>query len=53
MRKARDATLSMPRLILPSIQVNRRGGHLLAGLTGGLLIVLVAAIMLWKSAAAL
>lgn len=28
MREARDATLSMPRLILPSIQVNMRAGHL-------------------------
>ncbi|GHH25301.1 hypothetical protein GCM10008023_38510 [Sphingomonas glacialis] len=28
MRMARDATLSMPKLILPSIQVNMRGGHL-------------------------
>ena len=28
MRQSRDATLSMPRLILPSIQVNMRGGHL-------------------------
>ena len=28
MRKARDATLDMPRLILPSIQVNMRGGQL-------------------------
>ena len=28
MREARDATLSMPRLILPSIQVNIRAGHL-------------------------
>jgi glyoxylase-like metal-dependent hydrolase (beta-lactamase superfamily II) len=28
MRNARDATLPMPRLILPSIQVNMRGGHL-------------------------
>lgn len=28
MRKARDATLGMPRLILPSIQVNMRGGRL-------------------------
>lgn len=28
MRDARDATLSMPTLILPSIQVNMRGGHL-------------------------
>ena len=28
MRTARDATLGMPRLILPSIQVNMRGGNL-------------------------
>ena len=28
MRQARDATLGMPRLILPSIQVNMRGGHM-------------------------
>jgi glyoxylase-like metal-dependent hydrolase (beta-lactamase superfamily II) len=28
MRTARDATLSMPRLILPSLQVNMRAGHL-------------------------
>ncbi|WP_338425983.1 MBL fold metallo-hydrolase [Sphingopyxis kveilinensis] len=28
MREARDKTLSMPRLILPSIQVNMRAGHL-------------------------
>ena len=28
MRTQRDATLSMPRLILPSLQVNMRGGHL-------------------------
>jgi len=27
MREARDATLGMPRLILPSVQVNIRGGH--------------------------
>jgi glyoxylase-like metal-dependent hydrolase (beta-lactamase superfamily II) len=27
MREARDKTLSMPRLILPSIQVNMRAGH--------------------------
>ena len=27
-REARDATLAMPRLILPSIQVNVRAGHL-------------------------
>jgi glyoxylase-like metal-dependent hydrolase (beta-lactamase superfamily II) len=28
MREARDATLDMPRLILPSVQVNMRAGHL-------------------------
>ena len=28
MRKARDATLAMPRLILPSVQVNMRGGRI-------------------------
>jgi len=28
MRTARDATLSMPNLILPSVQVNMRAGHL-------------------------
>ena len=28
MREARDATLSMPRLLLPSVQVNMRGGQL-------------------------
>ncbi len=28
MRRARDATLSMPRLILPSVQVNMRAGHM-------------------------
>jgi len=28
MREARDLTLDMPRLILPSIQVNMRAGHL-------------------------
>jgi glyoxylase-like metal-dependent hydrolase (beta-lactamase superfamily II) len=27
-REARDKTLGMPRLILPSVQVNMRGGHL-------------------------
>ena len=27
-RTERDATLSMPRLILPSLQVNMRAGHL-------------------------
>lgn len=28
MREKRDATLNMPRLILPSVQVNMRAGHL-------------------------
>ena len=28
MREARDATLSMPKLIVPSIQVNMNAGHL-------------------------
>lgn len=28
MREARDATLGMPRLILPSLQVNMRAGHM-------------------------
>jgi hypothetical protein len=28
LRKARDATLAMPRLIMPSIQVNMRAGEL-------------------------
>ncbi|MDP9500209.1 MBL fold metallo-hydrolase [Bisgaard Taxon 45] len=28
MRQARDATLSMPKLIMPSVQVNMRAGHL-------------------------
>lgn len=28
MREARDATLDMPRLILPSLQVNMKAGHL-------------------------
>jgi hypothetical protein len=28
MRTARDATLSMPKLILPSVQVNMYGGRL-------------------------
>ncbi|MGQ9424432.1 MBL fold metallo-hydrolase [Gilvimarinus sp. F26214L] len=28
MREARDSTLGMPRLILPSLQVNMRAGHL-------------------------
>ena len=75
MRTSRDATLSMPKLIMPSIQVNMRGGHLpepederrplpqdsaergmtlpgypdaapLAGLAGGVMIGLAAAVML-------
>ena len=28
MRDARDATLGMPRLTLPSLQVNMRGGQM-------------------------
>jgi hypothetical protein len=28
MREARDATLGMPNLILPSLQVNMRAGHM-------------------------
>jgi glyoxylase-like metal-dependent hydrolase (beta-lactamase superfamily II) len=28
LREARDRTLDMPRLILPSVQVNMRGGHM-------------------------
>ncbi|MEO1780458.1 MAG: MBL fold metallo-hydrolase, partial [Pseudomonadota bacterium] len=28
MRQARDATLSMPRLIVPSLQVNMRAGNM-------------------------
>jgi glyoxylase-like metal-dependent hydrolase (beta-lactamase superfamily II) len=28
MRTARDATLGMPKLIMPAIQINMRGGHL-------------------------
>lgn len=28
MRDARDATLAMPRLILPSLQVNMRAGQM-------------------------
>jgi hypothetical protein len=28
MRRKRDATLAMPRLILPAIQINMRAGHL-------------------------
>ena len=36
MRTSRDATLSMPKLILPSIQVNMRGGHLPAPEANGI-----------------
>lgn len=35
MREARDATLGMPRLILPSLQVNMRAGHLPPGEDNG------------------
>ena len=28
MRQTRDATLAMPRLIIPSLQVNMRAGHM-------------------------
>lgn len=28
MRTSRDRTLAMPQLIMPSVQVNIRGGHL-------------------------
>lgn len=35
MRNARDATLEMPRLILPAIQVNMRAGHLPAPESNG------------------
>ena len=28
MRKQRDATLDMPRLIIPSVQINMRAGQL-------------------------
>jgi hypothetical protein len=28
LRTARDATLAMPRLIIPSLQVNMRAGHM-------------------------
>jgi hypothetical protein len=28
MRQARDATLAMPRLIIPSLQVNMRAGQM-------------------------
>lgn len=35
MREARDVTLGMPRLILPSLQVNMRAGHLPAPESNG------------------
>jgi glyoxylase-like metal-dependent hydrolase (beta-lactamase superfamily II) len=35
MRQARDATLGMPRLILPSVQVNIRAGHFPEAETNG------------------
>lgn len=35
MREARDATLDMPRLILPSVQVNMRAGHMPAAEDNG------------------
>jgi glyoxylase-like metal-dependent hydrolase (beta-lactamase superfamily II) len=35
MRERRDATLDMPRLILPSVQVNMRAGHLPAAEDNG------------------
>ena len=28
LREARDKTLSMPRLIIPALQINMRAGHL-------------------------
>jgi len=36
MRRARDATLDMPRLILPSVQVNMRGGEMPPAESNGL-----------------
>lgn len=35
MRTARDATLSMPQLILPSVQINMRAGHMPASEENG------------------
>jgi glyoxylase-like metal-dependent hydrolase (beta-lactamase superfamily II) len=35
MRQAKDKTLDMPRLILPAVQVNMRGGHLPAAEENG------------------
>jgi glyoxylase-like metal-dependent hydrolase (beta-lactamase superfamily II) len=36
MRNARDATLGVPRLILPSVQINMRAGHLPAAEENGM-----------------
>lgn len=36
MREARDATLAMPKLLLPSVQVNLRGGQLPAAEANGI-----------------
>jgi hypothetical protein len=36
LREARDKTLGMPRLILPSVQVNIRGGHMPEPETNGI-----------------
>lgn len=36
MRRKRDATLDMPRLILPSVQVNMRAGHMPAAESNGM-----------------
>jgi hypothetical protein len=36
MRQARDATLGMPTLMLPAIQVNVRAGHLPAAADNGI-----------------
>jgi glyoxylase-like metal-dependent hydrolase (beta-lactamase superfamily II) len=41
MREARDATLDMPTLILPSLQTNMRAGHLPPGNIGGRLFLKV------------
>jgi len=35
MRRARDATLKMPALMLPAVQVNMRAGHLPARESNG------------------
>lgn len=36
MRTGRDGTLGVPRLILPSVQVNMRAGHLPAAEENGM-----------------